>query len=339
MRTTIFSFGWRPAALTVCVILMASGAPRVAAQNGPIYYGDAVRFLEQATFGPTTDLVEYVQKIGYEAFLEEQFNLPMSDYPELAPWPSTRPMDCTGPCQRDNYTMYPLQAHFFKNALYGRDQLRQRVAFALGQIFVVSGRDVTLSGWMRPYQQLLYAGAFGNYRKLLYDVTLNAAMGNYLDMVNNVKFNPATGIKPNENYAREILQLFSIGLFQLNQDGTYQTDAFGSPLPTYGEDEIEEFSKVFTGWTFAPQFGQGIPNYVDPMRVRTPEATYHDRETKRLLNGVVLPAGQSTVKDLNDATDNIFNHPNVGPFIAKQLIQHLVTSNPSPDYVWRVALV
>ena len=339
MRTTIFSFGWRPAALIVFVILVASGTPRVGAQNGAIFYGDTIRFLEQATFGPTTDLVDHVQRIGYEAFLEEQFSLPRSDYPQLAPWPATRPMDCTGPCQRDNYTMYPLQAHFFKNALYGRDQLRQRVAFALSQILVVSGRDVTLSSWMRPYQQLLYAGAFGNYRQLLYDVTLNAAMGAYLDMVNNVKFNPATGIKPNENYAREILQLFSIGLFKLNQDGTHQTDALGDPLPTYGEEEIEEFSKVFTGWTFAPQFGQGTPNYIDPMRVRTPEATYHDRETKRLLNGVVLPAGQSTLRDLNDAIDNIFNHPNVGPFICKQLIQHLVTSNPSPDYVWRVALV
>jgi uncharacterized protein (DUF1800 family) len=294
---------------------------------------DAVRFLEQATFGPTSELVERVRTIGFPAFLDEQFQAPMSSYPTLPLYPTTR--DTTAcpngsTCQRDNYTMYPLQNRFFVNALYGEDQLRQRVAFALHQILVVSGVEVTQPSWMAPYLQLLDHRAFGNYRDLLYDITLNPAMGNYLDVNGN------TRTRPNENYAREILQLFSIGTARLNIDGTVRLDESGQPIPTYTQDDVNNFARVFTGWRFATAPATGVPNYIDSMVTNEPQ---HDIGAKTLLNGVTLPAGQSTTQDLNDAIDNIFNDSNVGPFISKQLIQHLVTSNPSPAYVARVASV
>ena len=317
---------------------------------------DTVRFLEQATFGPTSELVAHVQDIGFEAFLNEQFAAPMSDYPELEFWPLRRPSGCTGTCQTDNYTLYLLQRHFFSNALYGQDQLRQRMAFALGQILVVSAIDVRLPSWMRGYQQLLYRSAFGNFRQLLYDITLNPAMGRFLNTLNNkcqTRTPPEEEVcrnglsfKPNENYAREILQLFSIGTFLLHQDGTRQLDGNGHPIAAYDQHTVEEFARVLTGWILAPplagpaDIGGAVPNYRDPMRVHRDgqgREDYHDRGPKTLLNGLTLPVGQSQEQDLNSAIDNIIHHQNVAPFISTQLIQHFVTSNPSPGYVARIA--
>jgi uncharacterized protein (DUF1800 family) len=327
----------------------------VEAQPSP---ADTTRFLEQSTFGPTSELVGHVQQVGWEAFLNEQLAAPTANYPDLPFWPQTRPTSCTGDCQRDNYTLYQLQQHFFANALFGQDQLRQRVAFALGQILVTSAVDVPLPSWMRGYQQLLYSEALGNFRQLLYDVTLNPAMGRFLNMVNNRCQTPTpadanvcrNGLKsqPNENYAREILQLFSIGTFVLNQDGTRAVDGAGNPISTYDQNTVEQFAKVFTGWVLAPalpgpsDIGGTVPNYRDPMVVHKDSQgreDYHDRGPKTLLNGVQLPGGQSTDQDLNAAIDNIADHPNVAPFISKQLIQHLVTSNPSTAYVQRIANV
>jgi uncharacterized protein (DUF1800 family) len=293
---------------------------------------DATRLLEQATWGPTPALVQHVQTVGFDRFLEEQFNAPASSYPTLPLYPTTR--DTTtcpngSTCQRDNYTMYPVQNRFFVNGLYGDDQLRQRVAFALHQIIVVSGVDITQPSWMTPYLQTLDRDAFGSFRQLLYDITINPAMGNYLDVNNNTK------TRPNENYAREVLQLFSIGTARLNLDGTQQLDAAGQAIPTYDQTIVNNFARVFTGWRLAPG-ATGIPNYIDPMVVNESQ---HDTGSKTLLNGVTLPAGQGTAKDLADAIDNIVNDPNVGPFISKQLIQHLVTSNPTPEYVARIAAV
>jgi uncharacterized protein (DUF1800 family) len=317
---------------------------------------DTVRFLEQATFGPTSELVAHVQDIGFEAFLNEQFAAPMSDYPELEFWPLRRPSGCTGTCQTDNYTLYLLQRHFFSNALYGQDQLLQRMAFALGQILVVSAIDVRLPSWMRGYQQLLYRSAFGNFRQLLYDITLNPAMGRFLNTLNNkcqTRTPPEEEVcrnglsfKPNENYAREILQLFSIGTFLLHQDGTRQLDGNGHPIAAYDQHTVEEFARVLTGWILAPplagpaDIGGAVPNYRDPMRVHRDgqgREDYHDRGPKTLLNGLTLPVGQSQEQDLNSAIDNIIHHQNVAPFISTQLIQHFVTSNPSPGYVARIA--
>src|SRR5262245_4946132 len=303
-----------------------------AAVGGRPSSADATRFLEQATWGPTPALVQHVQDVGFERFLDEQFDAPASSYPTLPLFPTTRDL-ATCPnnstCVRDNYTMYPVQNRFFVNALYGADQLRQRLAFALHQIIVVSGVDITQPSWMTPYLQTLDRDAFGTYRQLLYDITLNPAMGNYLDVANNTK------TRPNENYAREILQLFSIGTVRLNQDGAQQLDGAGQPIPTYDQTTVNNFARVFTGWRFAPG-APGIPNYIDSMVVNE---TQHDTGSKTLLNGTVLPAGQKTAKDLGDALDDIANDPNVGPFISRLLIQHLVTSNPTPAYVARIASV
>lgn len=321
----------RRLAIAAALIVAGFGASGSLRAQFRIDTADVVRFLEQSTWGPTPELIAHVRDVGIGEFLDEQFEAPMTGYPAMELYPTTRDQ-ATCPngsaCQRDNYTMHPLQTRFFRNALYGEDQLRQRVAFALHQIIVVSGLDITLPGWMTPYLQTLYRNAFGDYRDLLYEITVNPAMGNYLDINGNSR------TRPNENYAREVLQLFSIGTVLLNPDGTPQLDRDGLPVPSYDQTTVDNFSRVFTGLRFDQAPRTGVPNYVDPMVANEPQ---HDTDQKVLLSGVILPAGQDTTRDLNAAIDNIASHPNVAPFIAKQLIQHLVTSNPSPDYVRRVA--
>lgn len=315
---------------------------------------DAVRFLEQTTWGPTAADIAHVKSVGFLAYLNEQFNAPVtnpakgSNYPDLVfpnndqatACPTSSPGDPNynqSVCNRDNFSMYPLQRTFYTNALYGPDQLRQRVAFALHQILVVSGAsEVNRASWMTVYLQTLDRGAFGNYRTLLQEATLTPAMGEYLDM------RLSTRTSPNENFAREILQLFSIGTAVLNPDGTPQLDAQGMPVASYTQTDVNEFTRVFTGWNLDPNLlGPGITNWRDPM-VPRPTGTNHDVGAKTLLSGLTIPTcggtNQSCAQsDLSAALNNIFNHPNVGPFISKQLIQHLVTSNPSPAYVERVA--
>lgn len=286
----------------------------------------AARFLDQAAFGPDPATVEHVQCVGLKGYLDEQVAAPVSPYPD----PETTP-----------YGVGLVQARFFTNAVHGEDQLRQRVALALSEIFVVSAISENTSYQMVPYLRILQQDAFGNFRKLMEDVTLSPTMGEYLDMRNNDKANAALGTRANENYARELLQLFTIGLVKLNQDGTVVKDAAGNPLPAYDQTTIQNFAKVFTGWTYPTRPGATLrmhnPAYFEgPMEVME---SNHDTTSKTLLNGVVLPAGQAAARDLKDALDNVFQHPNVGPFIGRQLIQRLVMSNPSPAYVGRVAAV
>ena len=322
---------------------------------------EAVRFLRQATWGPNRISILRIQQQGIDAWLTAQFRMRGRAFPNLRPYPESQPQNCSETCVRDNYTYYQLQKHFFSNALAGQDQLRQRVAFALSQIFVTGQSAIPMPAWMRVYQQMLYENAFGNYRELLYDITLNPAMGRYLDMLNNrcqtrvpndvnVCRNGSSA-QPNENFAREILQLFSIGTFMLNQDGTYQTmpdpinPTVQIPIPTYDQAKVEEFARVFTGWVLnTPVRGIGgdLPNYQKPMVVRRNsqgQEMHHDRGAKVLLNNFPIPANTDAEVELNLAIDNIVSHPNVAPFISKQLIRHLVMSNPSPAYVARVAAV
>jgi uncharacterized protein (DUF1800 family) len=296
----------------------------------PRHSAEAARFLEYSTWGPTPDSIAHLNEVGYSRFLDEQFAAPMSSYQDFPLVPSTRPADCIDLCQRDNYTLYPLQTRFYTNALYGSDQLRQRVAFALHQIIVVSGTDINQPGRLAPYLKILDRNAFGNYRQLLQEITLNPAMGNYLDMAGNNRTNP------NENYAREILQLFSIGLNRLNDDGTLVLGADGQPVPVFDQSVINAFARLFTGWNFAAAPATGVANYFDPM-VAT--QSRHDVQAKTLLEGRTLLPNQTAARDLADGLDNIFMHPNVGPFVSKQLIQHLVTSNPSPAYVGRISQI
>jgi len=295
--------------------------------------------------------------MGIQAYLNQQFSAADSGYPSLNQYPASSTIGCpsgTAPpnCVRDNYTMYPLQTQMVKNAVTGPDQLRQRVAFALHQFIVVGGNGVNNeASWMQPYLTTLDANAFGNFRDILYNVTLNPGMGDYLDMVNNSR------AAPNENYAREIMQLFSIGVDTLNQNGTPVLDAQGNRVPSYSESTIQNLARVFTGWILAPtktwvvDGTTQVPNYIDPMRLRPDTTNTYDLAQKTLLNGLVLPAcsnctGGSAAQnqansityktnELNSAIDNLFNHPNTGPYVCTQLIHQMVTSNPSAAYVGR----
>lgn len=286
----------------------------------------ASRFLEQAAWGPSPESLIRVRQLGFERWIEEQFEAPLSDYPPV-------------PEQDSNQSLAPLQRRFFYNAVHGEDQLRQRVAFALHQIWVVSGVKTGQARMMTPYLQLLHRLAFDNYLNIMREVTLNPTMGRYLDMVNNTKADPRRGISPNENYAREIMQLFTIGTVRLSLDGTPQLDSDGLPVPTYTQRTIENLARVFTGWTYPPTPGRPPaatnPAYYNGRMVAV--ESNHDTGAKELLDGYVIPAGQTAEKDLDDALRHLFAHPNVGPFVAQRLIRALVTSNPSPAYVARVA--
>lgn len=318
--------------------------------------GDRMRFLEQAAFGPNPAMDERIRRIGIRTWLAEQFLAPYpsaaNPYPNL-PLKNTDSNNVTSGCGmfptgseerrvcvRDHYGMYTVQKWFFKEAFYGEPQLRHRVGWALSQIWVTSGVETQQASHMIATHQLLTNNAFGNFRNLMREMTLNPGMGNYLDMVRSTKNNP------NENYAREILQLFSIGLFMLNQDGTLQLDGNNEPIPTYDQNTVNNFTKAFTGWGFCETTGPSCPNrtvgavnYKDPMLLNQ---TNHDVTAKTLLsypNAVSqnIPAGLNGNVEIDMVMDNIFMHPNVGPFIGKILIQHMVTSNPTPAYVGRVA--
>jgi uncharacterized protein (DUF1800 family) len=308
----------------------------------PTTAGDAVRFLEQASFGPTEATIQEVMQKGPALALEEQFAKPMSGYGTFSFIDPDSGKGCPDgspdTCYRDNYTVFPLQRTFFRNALTASDQLRQRVALALSQILVISGAELETMHGIGYYQQLLMNFAFANFRDLMQEVTLSPAMGEYLDMVNNPKPDPARGIEPNENYARELLQLFTVGEVELNADGTPRLDANGQPIPTYDQDTVENLARAFTGWTYPPRPGATtrFPNPVHYLGRMVAVEAQHDTAQKMLFGSQTIPAGQSAQGDLNAALDIIFNHPNVGPFIGRQLIQHLVTSNPTPAYVARV---
>jgi uncharacterized protein (TIGR03437 family) len=312
-----------------------------ALPGGPPTANDAARFLTQATFGPKMADITALQAKGFDTWLNEQFALPAESHLAYVDWLKTA--EPTREIYDDGF-----METFWRQAVLGNDQLRQRVSYALSQIFVVSFNS-DLEGQyiaVASYADMLNKNAFGNFRQLLEDVTLHPAMGRYLDHITNDKEDPVTGRNPNENYAREVLQLFSIGLYKLHPDGTLMLDTKGLPIETYDQDIVKGFAHVFTGWSYGsftktennwkwpPIWNNGSQFWRVPMEVWS---DHHSTTTKRLLDGVTLPANQTAAKDLQDALNNIFNHPNVGPFIARQLIQRLVTSNPSPDYIYRVA--
>ncbi|MGB7070898.1 MAG: DUF1800 domain-containing protein [Pyrinomonadaceae bacterium] len=325
---------------------------------GYLWAGDRIRFLEQAAFGPTTALDQRIRRIGLRTWLAEQFGAPYptfdNPYPNLPLKNGNAENVDTGCgaflpretpewriCVRDHYSQFQFQNWFFKEALYGDAQLRHRVSWALSQLWVVSGVDTQQARWMIEYHKILSDHAFGNYFDLMKEITKNPAMGNYLDMVRSTRRNP------NENYPREILQLFTIGLFELEQDGTTKLDQNSQPIPTYDQADVDNFTKVFTGWTLCentascPNRAVGAPNYIDPMLLNQAN---HDVSAKSLLNypGAVhtdIPADLDGETELDRALQNIFNHPNVAPFVSKILIQHLVTSDPTPAYVGRISAI
>ncbi len=284
----------------------------------------ARRFLEQAAFGPTPLEAERVQAMGLSAWIADQFSQPqISTYKYITT------------------TQGGLPEQFLTNAVNKQDQLRQRVAFALSQIFVTSLNRLVWNKNMIMYQDMLLTDAFSNYYQIMSDVTKSPAMGQYLDMANNAKADPTAGSVANENYARELMQLFTIGTYMLNKDGTLQLDSNNLPIPTYSQFTVTEFARVFTGWTYAPAPSKTVQwnSYISSYGPMVPYDPEHDAGSKQLLNGYVSPAGITAAADLNNALKNIFLHPNVGPFVSTQLIQHLVKSNPSPAYVSRVVSV
>jgi uncharacterized protein (DUF1800 family) len=286
----------------------------------------ASRLLTQGTFGPTYTTITAAAAQTYAQWFVQQAAVAPSLTKPLVPDTSV--------------AWEPL---WWRNAVQAPDQLRQRMAFALSEIFVVGVTEDGYTGYstnMAAYYDILVRNALGNFRTLLEEVTLSPEMGLFLSMFKNDKPDPATGRHADENYAREIMQLFSIGLVKLNPDGTVQTDANGAPIPTYGQAEVAALARVFTGWASRPVQHTGEEawvydqNFIDPM---VAYENHHDTGAKTILNGVQVPAGGNAAADLKIALDAIFMHPNVGPFIGKQLIQRLVSSNPSPAYVQRVA--
>ena len=302
---------------------------------------DAARFLNQASFGATEAEVNKVKTYGYSAWLEDQFFMPGRSHEEYintvsASLPAGQSLD-------DSHVMNT----FWREAATGQDQLRRRVAFALSQIFVVSLQDSTVSEFKRgvaSYLDVLGRNAFGNYRQLLNEVTLHPMMGLYLSHLRNRKEDPARNRVPDQNYAREVMQLFSIGLYELNPDATPKL-VNGQPVETYDSGDIVGLSRVFTGFSWAgpdksdTRFNGGGTQ--DPDREVLFMQSYprfHSISEKSFLT-TVIPAGTTADPDgdLRIALDTIASHPNVGPFISRQLIQRMVTSNPTPAYVARVA--
>ena len=311
---------------------------------------EALRFMTQATFGPVAGDDSTLQAVGYSAWLERQFATPATSH--RAYWEAAdaalKATDATASAGQNQ-----IFESFWKQALTGPDQLRLRMAYALSQIFVVSAVDGAVGNEPRAladWLDMLGRHAFGNYRDLLEAVALHPQMGRYLSHLRNQKADPATGRVPDQNFAREVMQLFSIGLVRLNPDGT-PVLVDGKPVETYGSDDVAGLAKVFTGWSWACPaapanncFLNGSSNGVsDPDRAFKPMVAYpqyHASEAKSFL-GVTIPA-QSPANpqaSLKVALDTLAAHPNVGPFMSRQLIQRLVTSNPSPAYVADVAAV
>lgn len=280
---------------------------------------EASRFLTQATFGPTTKSIEKLKELQtYEAWVDNQFEKPISLVA-----PKLQALEV------DDLRNKHMQAAWWSNVIKNDDQLRQRMAYALSEIFVTgytSGFG-NLEVQREQYYDLLAKNAFGNFRDLLSDVSLNPIMAKYLSMLNSKKANELKGTHPDENYAREIMQLFTIGLIKLKRNGKAK-EKDGETIPTYTQDDVVNLAKVFTGWTLSSK-----KNFSDPMICNS---TYHDFSEKKIL-GKTIPANLSCEEDMQVALDILFNHPNTPMFISKQLIQRFTTSNPSGKYVKAVA--
>ena len=313
-------------------ILVSTVLALLPAVGQPMSDRAAARFLDQATWGPTARSIAELQQMGIPAWLTAQFAQNTSDLPD---------QPILGTNGKANTDLSPVQAAFFQNVVTGTDQLRQRVAFALSEIWVVSAVSTNYAYAHPPYWRIFRDNAFGNYRDIMKAVTLSPAMGNYLNMANKNKGNPAKGTAANENYARELMQLFTIGLTQLNMDGTPVLDASGAPVPTYTQSTVTQTARALTGWTYPVAPGatsrtNNPPYYVGSM---IPSETQHDTGSKTIIGGITLSAGQTAEQDLDAVLDALMGQPTIAPFISRQLIQHLVTSNPSPAYVGRVAAV
>ncbi len=296
---------------------------------------EASRFLAQASFGADTALIDHVVSVGIGGWLDGQLD-------PTAKTTTYQAMTSNGQTWNSLYWT----KGWWKAVMTGPDQLRQRMGYALSQILVISceGNDLIRGNPLTQadYYDMLLGHSLGSYRELLEEVTYSTQMGFYLSHLQNRKSDPSIGRFPDENFAREIMQLFTIGLWELNPDGTRKLDESGEPIPTYDNATIMEMAKVFTGFGFggpdAWNFFAGVPgtHYVYPMKMWDEE---HEPGEKHIVGGVVIPAGQTGERDVSDTLDALCEHPNIGPFLSRLLIQRFTSSNPSPDYVRRVAAV
>ena len=319
-------------------VFTAPDAPLAVALTN-VAAADAARFLTQATFGPKKSEIDALTGGSLTAWIDAQLALPFSSHRAAAIADLATYGGDTSAMYWGGMTQGNRLAAWYKHALTAPDQLRQRVTFALSELFVVSDLATGVPESIAQYYDILGNGAFGNFRTLLENVTLSPIMGQYLSLVRNHKANPLTGSTPDENYAREVMQLFTIGLNKLQPDGTLQLGADGLPIPTYDQTTITETAKVLTGWTYVDDSnffmgGISVESQTTPMVMF---AAQHETSAKTIINGTVIPANQGGAKDLQLLLDALFQHPNTGPFVSRQLIQRLVTSNPSPGYVYRVA--
>ena len=305
-----------------------------SAQNGRPVMTEiaAARFLDQATWGPTPASITALQQTGIENWLTAQFALKTSDLPD---------QPILDPQGKNNGNLQPVQSAFFQNALTGADQLRQRVAFILSQIWVVSAVDVNSAYAFPPYWRIFRDNAFGNYRDIIKAVSLSPAMGHYLNMANNNKGNAAKGTAANENYGRELMQLFTLGLSELTMDGAPITGINHTPIPTYTQAEVTSIAKALTGWTYptapgATAHSNNPPYFFGQM---IPVEANHDTSAKTIFHNIQIPAGQTAEQDLDSVINALMDQMTMAPFVSQQLIEHLVTSNPSPAYIQRVAQV
>lgn len=316
---------------------------------------EAARFVNHASLNATTQDIADVRSRGYEPWLNSQMNAPIGQT-------GAQFLGANGYEEINSnrwYTRNIVGDYMIWNQLLsGSNPVRKRAALALSEFFVVSNNTITLT-WrgsaLAAYWDILVEHAFGNFRDLIEAISLNPAMGVFLNTRGNRRADPATGRVPDENYGREVMQLFSIGLFELNIDGTVRTDGNGDPIETYDNDDVTGIAKAFTGYDFDysgltrtpafdnPNFRVIEPEYArrpmtaDPSKWPNPRNNGFHSELEKSFLGVTIPAGTGPEETLRITMDTLFNHPNVGPFLGKQMIQRLVTSNPSPAYVSRVA--
>jgi uncharacterized protein (DUF1800 family) len=292
----------------------------------------AARFLDQATWGPTPDSIAALQSKGITPWLEMEFAAKLSELPDQPILASNG---------KSNNNLAPVQAAFFQNTVNGPDQLRQRVALALSEIWVVSQTTVPPAYAFPPYWRIFRNNAFRSYRDIVREVTLSPAMGTYLNMANNNKANASKGTAANENYARELMQLFTLGLTELNPDGSPVLDSNKNPVPTYNQAEVTSLAKVLTGWTYptAPGVAAKTNNPAYYFGTMFAVEAEHDTTSKTIFNNLTIPAGQTAQQDLDTLIDDLMAQPTMAPFVSQQLIQHMVTSNPSAAYIQRVSQV
>ncbi|MFZ1390506.1 MAG: DUF1800 family protein [Dokdonella sp.] len=294
---------------------------------------EAARFLTQATYGPTLAEIARLRTIGYSEWFRQEFNKPATSartYMELVN--ANRIADGQSGVSHNNRL-----DRWFHTAAIGSDQLRQRTAFALSQILVISDQNSTLSGepiQVSEYWDILARNAFGNYRDVLDEVTWNPSMGKYLSHFRNRKASPDGLRQPDENYAREVMQLFTIGLIERNLDFSPILSG-GQPIPTYNQSVVTNYAKVFTGFNYnnATTISNGTNTYLRMTCIQGE----HDTTATTVIGGTTIPAGQNCPVDVDDGIDLLFAHPNAAPFVSRQLIQRFVSSSPSPAYIQRVA--